>query len=84
MSGLVNCELINTTLFQVVSLLHTVLHETGRYAEDLELANLVASEALCLYKEFSQDDMAAFLTKLMESSVELLKLGKDPYGLEDN
>ncbi|XP_022658066.1 nuclear pore complex protein Nup107-like [Varroa destructor] len=70
---------------EVVSLLHTVLHGTGRYAEAIDIANLVAGEALCLYKEFSKEDMAALLMKIQESSVELLKmLGKvDPYGLED-
>lgn len=69
----------------MVSLLHTVLHGTGRYAEAIDIANLVAGEALCLYKEFSKEDMAALLMKIQESSVELLKmLGKvDPYGLED-
>ncbi|OQR74680.1 nuclear pore complex protein Nup107-like [Tropilaelaps mercedesae] len=70
---------------EVVSLLHTVLHGTGRYAEAIEIANLVASEALCLYKEFSKEDMAALLIKIQESSVELLKTPGtiDPYGIED-
>ncbi|XP_003739397.1 nuclear pore complex protein Nup107 [Galendromus occidentalis] len=68
---------------QVTSLLQTVLHGTGRYAESMAIANLIAHEDSCLYNEFSKDDLAQFLVKVQESAVELLKVpgNMDPYGM---
>lgn len=50
----------------------------------MEIANLVSSETLRLYEEFSSADLAALLLKIQQSSVELIKTPDtiDPYGIK--
>nr|XP_003224660.1 PREDICTED: nuclear pore complex protein Nup107 [Anolis carolinensis]XP_008114805.1 PREDICTED: nuclear pore complex protein Nup107 [Anolis carolinensis]XP_016851349.1 PREDICTED: nuclear pore complex protein Nup107 [Anolis carolinensis] len=63
-------------------LLHTVLHSTGQYQEDLRLADLIASDRHKLYTVFSKDELRKLLQKLRESSLMLLDQGLDPLGYE--
>ncbi|KAH0616667.1 hypothetical protein JD844_027958 [Phrynosoma platyrhinos] len=63
-------------------LLHTVLHSTGQYQEDLRLADLIASDRHKLYMVFSKDELRKLLQKLRESSLMLLDQGLDPLGYE--
>ncbi|XP_053261637.1 nuclear pore complex protein Nup107 isoform X2 [Podarcis raffonei] len=63
-------------------LLHTVLHSTRQYQEDLRLADLISSDRHKLYMVFSKDELQKLLQKLRESSLMLLDQGLDPLGYE--
>ncbi|XP_022097754.1 nuclear pore complex protein Nup107-like [Acanthaster planci] len=63
-------------------LLHTVLHTTEQYKECLALADVLASEDNQLYKVFRRPELQQFLSKLSESSLQLLNQNLDPLGYE--
>lgn len=54
---------------QMTALLHHVLHESGLYAEAVELAALVADDGLALYEDFSKAELRAFLQRVNLSAV---------------
>ncbi|XP_019626310.1 PREDICTED: nuclear pore complex protein Nup107-like [Branchiostoma belcheri] len=63
-------------------LLHTVLHETRRYADCMVLADIIASEQHQLYTVFRRDELQRFLQKLRDSSIQLLDQNLDPLGYQ--
>ena len=66
---------------KVILLLHSVLHNTGKYEEAIELSDLVASEKYCLYEIYSKDNMKELLDKIRESSLEAMSTGeRDAWG----
>ncbi|XP_062520913.1 nuclear pore complex protein Nup107-like [Corticium candelabrum] len=74
------CVLRQLCLPGMVFLLHQVLHSTRRYAECVQLADIVASESYQLYKVFRQDELQKFLQLVHNSSVEMLDGNVDPLG----
>lgn len=64
------------------TLLHTVLHTRGMFRECLTLADEIASEEFQLYKVFTKPELRQFLSRLRESSVQLLDQGLDALGYE--
>lgn len=65
---------------QVASLLQNILHATEKYKECLQLADLIASEQYQLYKAFGRCELQRFLSKLQETSRELLDQNCDALG----
>ncbi|XP_035671909.1 nuclear pore complex protein Nup107-like [Branchiostoma floridae] len=63
-------------------LLHTILHQTGRYADCMVLADTIASEQHQLYTVFRRDELQRFLQKLRDSSIQLLDQNLDPLGYQ--
>lgn len=59
----------------LVFMLHKTLHESELWTDCLRIANLLASETHCLYKEFSRDELIVCLTKLRETSIRALDRG---------
>lgn len=54
---------------QLVTLLHSVLHESKLYSEAAELATTIADEATKLYECFGKADLKALLQRIADSSV---------------
>ncbi|CAG9773100.1 unnamed protein product [Ceutorhynchus assimilis] len=65
---------------EVTFLLCTVLYESEMYEKCVQLADIVASERFCLYKEFNKQQLGRFLTEVGEASKVLTELKKDPWG----
>lgn len=65
-------ELRKICVPQIFIFCHTVLHETQQYQACLELAGMVADETQALYKDFSADELRAFLALLHKSSLAAL------------
>ncbi|XP_041476652.1 nuclear pore complex protein Nup107-like isoform X2 [Lytechinus variegatus] len=63
-------------------LLHSVLHSTHQYKDCLILADVVASEQHQLYKVFSKPELKQVLSRLRESSLQLLDQSLDALGYE--
>ncbi|XP_071501172.1 nuclear pore complex protein Nup107-like [Diadema antillarum] len=63
-------------------LLHSVLHATQQYKDSLVLADIVASEQYQLYTVFSKPELRQLLSKLRESSLQLLDQNLDALGYE--
>ncbi|KAF7644664.1 hypothetical protein LDENG_00218040 [Lucifuga dentata] len=63
-------------------LLLSVLQNSSRHQEALQLADIISSEQHRLYQVFSKDELRRFLQKLRESSLSLLDGGFDPLGYE--
>ena len=69
---------------RTVTLLHTLLHNTGQYAKSIALADLVASDQHAIYTAFTSQDMKELLAKIRESSLAVMDQGKDPWGFSKN
>lgn len=54
---------------QVVVLLHNVLHESGHYADAVELAALVADKGTRLYESYGKQELKALLKRVADSAV---------------
>lgn len=54
---------------QLVALFHHVLHESGLFADAVELATMIADDGGCLYEDFEPVELAAFLQKIAHSAV---------------
>jgi len=66
---------------QIILLLHSVLHNTGKYDKAIQLSDLVASEKHCLYEIYTKENMKELLDKIRESSLEAMSTGeKDAWG----
>ncbi|EEB10806.1 Nuclear pore complex protein Nup107, putative [Pediculus humanus corporis] len=65
---------------KVTFLLHTVMHGMEDYSGCVALSDLIAAEQYKLYKVFSKQKLQDFLSKALESSLELMNQGKDPWG----
>ncbi|XP_063963328.1 nuclear pore complex protein Nup107-like isoform X1 [Lytechinus pictus] len=63
-------------------LLHSVLHSTHQYKDCLILADVIASEQHQLYKVFSKPELKQVLSRLRESSLQLLDQSLDALGYE--
>ena len=68
-----------TCLVDCVFLLHTVYDRTAQHGAATRLADLVASEAHCLYALFSQEDMTKLLGTIRASHVALLNSTGEPF-----
>lgn len=68
---------------EVTSILHTVLHLSGRYRECLQIADTIACEDNQLHVEFTSEQIGELLQKLRESSVASLTDGNDAFGYPD-
>ena len=69
---------------RTVTLLHTLLHNTGQFSKSIALADLVASDQHAIYSAFTSQDMRELLTKIRESSLAVMDQGKDPWGYSKN
>ena len=66
---------------KVILLLHSVLHNTGKYEKAIQLSDLVASEKHCLYEIYTKENMKELLDKIRESSLEAMSIGEtDAWG----
>ena len=66
---------------QIILLLHSVRHNTGKYDKAIQLSDLVASEKHCLYEIYTKENMKELLDKIRESSLEAMSTGeKDAWG----
>ncbi|XP_067622846.1 nuclear pore complex protein Nup107 isoform X2 [Eurosta solidaginis] len=65
---------------EVVLLLHKVLHVSGDYQSCVKLSDEISSEGRQLYKVYTKHKLAELLSKLAESSLELLNKKLDPWG----
>ena len=65
---------------RTVTLLHTLLHNTGQFAKSIALADLVASDQHAIHTAFNSQDMKELLAKIRESSLAVMDQGKDPWG----
>ncbi|KAL1509474.1 hypothetical protein ABEB36_004200 [Hypothenemus hampei] len=75
-------HLRKTILPEVTFLLCSVLIESEMYEQCVLLADIIASEQYCLYKEFTAEQISKFLTKIAEASLAMTQLNKDPWGNE--
>ena len=57
---------------ELVLLLHTVLHNTNKFQEAVELADIVASSNHNLFECFHKGNMRDLMSKVKQSAVELL------------
>ncbi|XP_054741570.1 nuclear pore complex protein Nup107 [Anastrepha obliqua] len=73
-------KLRSICLPEVVLLLHKVLHVAGDYQGCVKLSDEIASETRQLYKVYTKHKLAELLSKLAESSLELLNKKLDPWG----
>ncbi|XP_036329196.1 nuclear pore complex protein Nup107 [Rhagoletis pomonella] len=73
-------KLRSICLPEVVLLLHKVLHVAGDYQGCVKLSDEIASETRELYKVYTKHKLAELLSKLAESSLELLNKKLDPWG----
>jgi len=70
---------------KIILLLHSVLHNTGKYEKAIQLADLVASEKHCLYEIYTKECMKELLEKVRESSLEAMATGlQDAWGHKVN
>ncbi|XP_011195032.1 nuclear pore complex protein Nup107 [Zeugodacus cucurbitae] len=65
---------------EIVLLLHKVLHASGDYQGCVKLSDEIASETRQLYKVYTKHKLAELLSKLAESSLQLLNKKLDPWG----
>lgn len=65
---------------EITLLLHKVLHLSEDYQGCVRLADEIASENRELYKVYTKHKLAELLSKLAESSLELLNKKLDPWG----
>ncbi|XP_005177780.2 nuclear pore complex protein Nup107 [Musca domestica] len=65
---------------EITLLLHKVLHLSEDYQGCVRLADEIASENRQLYKVYTKHKLAELLSKLAESSLELLNRKLDPWG----
>ncbi|XP_013100410.2 nuclear pore complex protein Nup107 [Stomoxys calcitrans] len=65
---------------EITLLLHKVLHLSEDYQGCVKLADEIASENRELYKVYTKHKLAELLSKLAESSLELLNKKLDPWG----
>ncbi|XP_039951092.1 nuclear pore complex protein Nup107 [Bactrocera neohumeralis] len=65
---------------EMVLLLHKVLHVSGDYQGCVKLSDEIASETRQLYKVYTKHKLAELLSKLSESSLQLLNKKLDPWG----
>ncbi|CAD6999399.1 nuclear pore complex protein Nup107 [Ceratitis capitata] len=65
---------------EVVLLLHKVLHSSGDYQGCVKLSEEIATENRQLYKVYTKHKLAELLSKIAESSLELLNKKLDPWG----
>lgn len=63
----------------VVLLLHQIFTLSGRYAESLQLADVIGSEQRQLYKLYSKHKLAEVMSKIAESSLALMNGKLDPF-----
>ncbi|ENN75270.1 hypothetical protein D910_02376 [Dendroctonus ponderosae] len=83
LNGAKDCyHLRKTVLPEVTFLLCSVLSESEMYEECVQLADIIASEKHCLYKEFTEEQLSDLLTKIAEAAVALTEASKDPWGNE--
>ena len=57
---------------ELILLLHTVLHDTQKYKEAVQLADIVASNNHNLFECFHKENMRNFLDRVKQSSIEML------------
>ncbi|KAF7269580.1 nuclear pore complex protein Nup107 [Rhynchophorus ferrugineus] len=67
---------------EITTLLYSVLSESELHQECVQLADVIAAESHCLYKDFSREQIANLLFKISESSLILTTLNKDAWGNE--
>jgi len=65
---------------QTVSLLHSLLHNTGQHKECLALADLVASDKYQLFTAYDKQQLRDLLKKLRESSLAAMEKDCDAWG----
>nr|XP_014097162.1 nuclear pore complex protein Nup107 isoform X1 [Bactrocera oleae] len=65
---------------EMVLLLYKVLHVSGDYQGCVKLSDEIASETRQLYKVYTKHKLAELLSKLAESSLQLLNKKLDPWG----
>ncbi|XP_030749921.1 nuclear pore complex protein Nup107 [Sitophilus oryzae] len=83
LSGTKDAESLRKVILpEVTLLLYSVLSETKLYQECVQLADILATEAHGLYKEFTKDQLGSFLIKIGESAALLTEMDKDPFGNE--
>jgi len=67
---------------EVAFLLYSVLFESEAYEDCVQLADIIASEKHCLYKEFTKERLGELLLQICEASMALTTLNRDPWGNE--
>ncbi|KAG1682091.1 Nuclear pore complex protein Nup107 [Nymphon striatum] len=65
---------------QITFLLHSVLYSAKQFKESVQLADILASEQTQLYKVFKTEEIKQFLSKVRDSSLELLDENMDSFG----
>lgn len=65
---------------QIAMLLQTVLHDTEQYKQCIALADVIADDKYGLYLEFNKQELRDFLSKMRESSLQMLDQNLDPFG----
>ncbi|ALC39773.1 Nup107 [Drosophila busckii] len=73
-------KLRSICLPEMALLLHEVMMKSGDYASCVRLADEIADERRQLYKVYTKHNIAELLSKIAESSLELLNTKVDPWG----
>lgn len=73
-------SLRKTFIPEIVSILHTVLHRSGRYQEAIQIADTIACEQLQLHQEFTSQQIEDLLRKIRESAIAAISEGYDSFG----
>ncbi|XP_055525910.1 nuclear pore complex protein Nup107 [Wyeomyia smithii] len=63
----------------VVLLLHQIFTQSGRFAESLQLADVISSEQRQLYTVYSKHKLAEIMSRIAESSLGLMNEKQDPF-----